>query len=255
MPKGLTKICYEILNVIKRHPEGITAGKIRDELGLAPDQQSQLDRRRRQLYSHYEIQKNGTGQETRYVYVRDRVRPLDTANISEKDRFRALYEARGRCGVCGQTVEKHGITLVVDHRIPRDWGGKTEPDNLWAICEPCNRGKKNFFKTVDSAFMKKVMGHKSVRIRIGETLKAFNGDPVQGQLLEFVANRDDWKKRTRDLRYLGWKIKVTKRKIGERVRSFYAVQQWKPWPDDPDAVVSKYERDRARRNKGKAAKP
>jgi len=32
--------------------------------------------------------------------------------------------------------------LVVDHKIPREWGGETVSENLEAICEDCNAGKK-----------------------------------------------------------------------------------------------------------------
>jgi len=40
------------------------------------------------------------------------------------------------------------------------------------------------------------MGHKSVHVRLGETLKASKGEAVDAATLEFVANQDDWKKRS-----------------------------------------------------------
>lgn len=142
--------------------------------------------------------------------------------------------------------------LVVDHKIPREWGGLTEPDNLWAICEECNAGKKNFFKSVDADWMRKVMGLGSVHMRLGETLKAFKGKPVDAVTLEFVANQDDWKKRIRDLRYLGWIVPASKKKMPNgRVRSFYRLVKANPWPENPSAVIQKYERDRAARNQEK----
>ena len=68
--------------------------------------------------------------------------------------------------------------------------------------------------------------------------------------LEFVANQDDWKKRVRDLRYLGWKIKSSRKKqAGGRVKSFYRLIESKPWPHDPSSFIQRYERDRAARNK------
>ena len=54
--------------------------------------------------------------------------------------------------------------------------------------------------------MKKVMGHPSVHVRIGELLKLNFEKAVPSKLIEFVANQDDWKKRTRELRYLGWEF-------------------------------------------------
>jgi len=99
-------------------------------------------------------------------------------------------------------------------------------------------------------WMREVMRHKSVHMRLGETLKVFKGYPVDASTLEFVANQDDWKKRIRDLRYLGWQILASKKRLPNgRVRSFYQLVKVEPWPSNPTAVVQKYERDRARQNK------
>jgi hypothetical protein len=184
-----------------------------------------------------------------YIYVGPREKPRDTTPISLRLQAQARHAARGRCGMCGRTIEKHGVVLVVDHKIPRDWGGPTEAENLWAICEDCNAGKKNYFKSVDATWMRNVMKHKSVHMRIGETLKAFKAEPVPAQVMSFVANQDDWKKRARELRYLGWNIKVFNRKLPNgRISSFYKLIQSAVWPDDPTGVIRRYERERARRN-------
>jgi len=62
----------------------------------------------------------------------------------------------------------------VDHKKPRDWGGTSDRDNLWAICEDCNAGRKAYFSSlhVEVELMKRVTAHKSVHVRIGELLKA-----------------------------------------------------------------------------------
>jgi len=97
-----------------------------------------------------------------------------------------------------------------------------------------------------------VLRHKSVHVRLGETLKAFKGEPVDAVTLEFVANQDNWKKRIRDLRYLGWKVLASKKRMPNgRVRSFYRLVKAQPWPENASAVVQKYERDRAARNREK----
>ncbi|MGO9240704.1 MAG: HNH endonuclease [Bryobacteraceae bacterium] len=180
--------------------------------------------------------------------------PVKDKQINNLLRFQALRAARGRCRNCGRTIEEHGIALVVNHRVPRERGGETVPDNLWAICEECNAGKKNYFKSVDADWMRKVMAQKSARIRLGEALKAFKGEPVPAAILEFVANQADWKKRVRDLRYLGWEIDTFNRRLskGGRVSSFYRLVKCQPWPEDPDAIIRKYERDRAARNRSEA---
>ena len=47
-----------------------------------------------------------------------------------------------RCLICGRAT-KDGITLEVDHIIPRSFGGGNEPDNLQTLCFDCNRGRSN----------------------------------------------------------------------------------------------------------------
>jgi hypothetical protein len=94
------------------------------------------------------------------------------------------------------------------------------------------------------------MGHKSVHVRLGETLKAFRSEPVDAATLEFVANQDDWKKRLRELRYLGWDITTFNRRISDvRVSSFYRLVKYNPWPADPTGAIRQYERNRAERNR------
>jgi len=160
------------------------------------------------------------------------------------------HASRDRCGLCGRSIEKHGIVLVVDHKVPREWGGETVPDNLKTICEECSVGKQAYFESVDAEWMGRVMGHKSVHVRLGETLKAFKGEPVDAATLKFVANQADWKKRVRELRYLGWEIETFNRRISEtHVSSFYRLVKSRPWPADPTGVIRQYERDRAERNR------
>jgi hypothetical protein len=246
----LNAMSLKILEVMKEHPEGITEGEIREILGIPPADQANFGRRRRELHAFYIIEKKRDGARTLYVYKGKREKPKDTEPINLRLRAQALHAARRRCSRCGRSIDKHGIVLVVDHKIPREWGGETVPENLEAICEDCNAGKKAYFKSVDAAWMRGVMRHKSVHVRLGETLKAFLGKPVDAATLEFVANQDDWKKRVRELRYLGWEIKAFKRRISEtRVSSFYLLVRSRPWPADPTAVIRQYERNRAARNR------
>jgi len=151
--------------------------------------------------------------------------------------------------MCGRTIEKHGVSLVIDHKIPRDWGGTGDKDNLWAICEECNSGKKAHFASQDKGLMKKVMRIEDIHIRLGEVLKAFFKQPVPAYLLSFVGNQDDWKKRTRDLRYLNWKFHVDKKKIDGKVRAFYVLDYYEEWPENPTKIIQEFERERAKRNR------
>jgi hypothetical protein len=47
------------------------------------------------------------------------------------------------CCSCGRSVKEHGITLHVDHIIPRSKGGTDERENLQTLCVKCNIGKSN----------------------------------------------------------------------------------------------------------------
>ncbi len=246
----LTEMCDKILEVMKQHPEGISEGEIREILQIPPADQANFGRRRRELYAFHVIEKKRQGARTLYIYRGERRKPIDNEGISQRLRAQVLHAARGRCGRCGRSIQKHGIVLVIDHKIPREWGGETVAENLEAICEECNAGKKAYFEEVDAPWMRDVIRHSSVHVRLGETLKAFRGRPVDSATLEFVANQDDWKKRVRELRYLGWEIETFNRRISkDRVSSFYRLVTSQPWPDDPTAVIRQYERDRAERNR------
>lgn len=47
------------------------------------------------------------------------------------------------CCSCGRSSKEHGITLHVDHIIPRSRGGTDNKDNLQTLCWKCNIGKSN----------------------------------------------------------------------------------------------------------------
>jgi hypothetical protein len=248
----LNAMSLKILELMKQHPEGISEGEIREALRIPAAEQANFGRRRRELNSHYVIEKRRVGAKILYIYKGARDQPRDILPINQRLRAQVLHSAQGRCGNCGRTIEKHGIVLVVDHKIPRDWGGLTEPDNLWAICEDCNAGKKNYFASVDAEWMRRVMGNRSVHLRLGETLKAFQPEAVPASTMSFVAGQDDWKKRARELRYLGWNIHVFNRTSSEgKVSSFYQLRHWEPWPEDPTNVIRRFEVDRAARNRNK----
>ncbi len=249
---GLSEIHHRIIDLLRRYPDGLTAGEIRRELNLNPIEQTQLGRRRRELYPYFEIEKIRDGRVCRYVLRGPRTAPAATTGaVSLADRAQVLQQAAGRCGMCGRTTTGHGIALVVDHRVPREWGGSNDISNLWAICEDCNAGKKNLFATMDAAQMKAVLAHSSVHVRLGEFLKIHLQKAVEPWLLHFVSGgQDDWKKRVRELRYLGWEITVRRRTTEHgRVIAAYELVSWTPWPVDPTDWIRRYEIERAERNR------
>lgn len=257
-------IHLQIIDVMKRFPEGITGGQIRQELeklGLRPEDQTHLDRRKRDLKKWFMIQKVKVTQDVEgkkrivvlYKYLGKKEKFTDEGQVDQKLRAEIIRLARGRCQMCGRSIEKHGIALVVDHKKPRDWGGRNDPTNLWAICEECNAGKKAYFSSFDPKLMQKVTSHKSVHVRIGELLKAVGvGKRTPASMLDLVADQDDWQKRLRELRYpvIGWEIdthgykSATGRKLVD-----YILRSYKPWPEDPTGLIRKFEKEREQRNR------
>lgn len=261
------EIHLRIAAIMRRFPDGISGGQIRQELakeGLGPEEQTHLDRRKRDLKKWFRIEKKsvileqaGTRRKvTLYKLLGERAEVTDEGQISLRLRAEVIHAAHGRCQMCGRTIEKHGITLEADHKIPREWGGSNDRDNLWAICEDCNAGKKAHFASlnVDRELMKNVTSHESVHVRIGELLKAVGvGKRTPSSLLEIVAAQDDWQKRLRELRYpvIGWVIDMVSYVSSSGKKQVdYVLRSFAPWPDNPSAVVREFERQREIKNRG-----
>lgn len=243
MPRALLE---RLLAVLSDHPEGISIDEIRRELGLTEEQQH-LDRRIRELDAKYVIRRDPRGRKTYYVLLGPRDVPLPRSSVDKTTRARILGFAAGRCQMCGRTIED-GIRLEVDHKVPREWGGPTVDENLWALCAECNQGKRNFFSSIADDRIRKAMVHGPVHIRIGELLKAFEGKPVPKAYIQLVAfTHNDYEKRLRELRELGWRYHVTKRREGRRIRTYFTLDHWEPWPSDPAASVREAERRKKRK--------
>jgi len=61
---------------------------------------------------------------------------------SPSERYRIMKRDGFRCQLCGATA-KHRARLEVDHKIPLAKGGSNDQSNLWTLCFPCNRGKRD----------------------------------------------------------------------------------------------------------------
>ncbi len=155
---------------------------------------------------------------------------------------------RGRCSVCGRLPDEHEVVLIAVHYL-REQDSDSILANPRAICTQCS-ARSEIRDPGEPAWMGAARAHKSVHVRLGETLKAFQPDAVPAATLKLVADQDGWKSRLRELRYLGWDIESFNRKLkGGRVSSFYRLKKSKPWPPHPTGTIRQYERDRAQRNK------
>lgn len=229
-----------ILAVLKDNPDGLSIHELRQ---LLPDDigpQSELNKRVRELrYQHDVPYENG-----KYYYRGERAHPLDNQGISAKLRAAVLNSAHGRCQMCGKTIAEDKVKLQVDHKVPHNWGGSTELENLWAICELCNSGKRDFFKSFNDEEMTKLVAIESVHLRLAEALRIHDGNPVPSWFLEFVANvndfQDDWQRRLRELRVLGIDYRFNKERLASgKVQTTYTLTKWAELPADPRAEIRK----------------
>lgn len=206
-----------------------------DAMGSA----EQLGRRRRNLHPHFTFERSGRATETRYRLTGRAARSESAAlNITERDRAEVLRA--GRCAMCGRTPNEDGVKLQVDHKKPQSWGGTSDLYNLQALCEECNRGKKNYFASIEDwgPQIAAASAHDDPRVRIGELLKSVHPDEVRSDVVEMVAHaqayQEDWQKRLRELRELGWVIPAPRRQKDEegRTRVYWRVEFWEDWPED-----------------------
>jgi 5-methylcytosine-specific restriction endonuclease McrA len=207
---GLSAPALAIYRLLYRHQNRpMTMLEIRDRLENELGTQEQLDRRRRELNRHFIIEKTAQGRETRYRLAgRKPATESDDLGISE--RVRAEVLKFGRCEQCGRTPRDHGIVLQVDHKLPQSWGGTNDVGNLQALCEECNRGKKDYYRTLDrwGPAIREAGQHAEVHRRLATILELLHPNEIRSDVLEIVAHQqryqEDWQKRLRELRELGW---------------------------------------------------
>jgi len=107
-------IHLRIVEVMKRFPEGVSGGQIRQELendGLRAEDQTHLDRRKRDLKKWFVIRKKASsvvvnGKKRNvilYLYGGERKGVTDEGQVSIKLRAEVIHSAHGRCQMCGRT--------------------------------------------------------------------------------------------------------------------------------------------------------
>jgi 5-methylcytosine-specific restriction endonuclease McrA len=242
-----------IVELLGRHPDGLTVQEIRKTLGVTEGQEH-FTRRIRSLRSRYHLPTRRVRGRTVYVLVGERHDALDEAPVSDKLRAEVLHTYGRRCQMCGKTPAEDGVKLRVDHKIPREWGGSTTLQNLEPLCDQCNGGKKAYFATFDATEMREIMGIESVHDRLAALLFRNQGRQVSARLLQLVANaqtvQEDWQKRLRELRYAGMKIVSSRRRArGGHVETLYTLVNAPKLPEHLSSWIREYERARAERNR------
>jgi 5-methylcytosine-specific restriction endonuclease McrA len=208
------------------------------------EDQSHTERRVSELRRYFEIEAVRIDNQSRYVLQGwSATRPLNAgAAISLRRRAEVLMPQR--CAQCGRKPLEDHVKLVVDHKVPLSWGGDNESENLQPLCEECSAGKRDYFRSFEAHAeqIRAAIGYDEPQKRIGELLRAFDGGWVRSDLLGIVASaknfQEDWQRRMRDLRFLGWDYEHEKRyDEGLRVWTYYRLTKSAAWPENiPQAI-------------------
>ncbi len=136
-------------------------------------------------------------------YILHSAEQIDTGKkrfaIDAKLRYAVLHRDGSKCQRCGRTPAD-GVKLVIDHKVPVDWGGSTELDNLWALCTECNGGKKNFFSDYDAEIMKQIVSLDSGWQRLKRFFELVPNEIIEPIKLDVVSGIRDWERTLRAIR-------------------------------------------------------
>lgn len=244
LEEGSVRLVYGLLYRRRRNPP--TASEIGFFLNAAAAAAGiSADRAIRTLETHFDIAEIGMGREKRYELRGWAARGPAEGRPSLSPRRRAQALASGICGMCGKSVEHHRVVLEAELRVPPEWGGTTDPENLWALCEECLKGRRQYLDTYAS-YSEQIQHAASFdepQRRIGELLLALRDEWVPSELIGIVASakefQGDYERRIRDLRALGWDYE-TRKDYGQaaRVKVYYRLVRSAPWPANIRAAIT-----------------
>lgn len=128
--------------------------------------------------------------------LKESVRTGINGKLGYKIRHRDFHT----CQSCGKTP-KDGVKLHVDHKVPVEWGGTNDEENLWTLCDDCNHGKKSFFKDdFDSKLMKRINQETSAESRLKILFSECKNVPLGSVILQSIAGIQDWPRSVRRVR-------------------------------------------------------
>jgi HNH endonuclease len=245
----------------RRRDNPPTMGELRffvsDALG---EDQASTERRVRELRRYFEIE--AVDVQGGYLLKGWSATRPSSAGIPISARRRAEVLAPQRCAQCGRTPLENHVKLLVDYKLPLSWGGDKELGNLQPLCEECHTGKRDYFRSFEAYAeqIRAAIDYDEPQKRIGELLKAFDGNWVRSDLIGIVASaknfQEDWQRRMRDLRFLGWDYQHEKRYgEGSRVRTYYRLTKSAAWPENIAQAIRNQEAKRKDLRKRRSASP
>jgi len=237
LPSEAHRLVYAFLYA--RRPSPPTMNELREHMRTAHGQDpNQIDRRLRELRPFFDVLARHMDGAYRYVLGPRQEPVVERAKGRVGGRLRAQVLAPQRCAQCGRRPLDDGVKLVVDHKVPRHWGGDDSLENLQPLCEECNHGKQAYYQTYDKYAdqIRQAVMHPEPHGRIGELFKAFRGGWVPTTVLGVVASalqyQEDYQKRARELRLLGWRIETKRKRNRDTGHTdvYYRASHWEPWP-------------------------
>ena len=70
------------------------------------------------------------------------LKAIERGKVTDKVRREIKKRDNYTCQICGASqLTDPNLKLEVDHIVPIDAGGKSDPSNLWTLCRKCNRSK------------------------------------------------------------------------------------------------------------------
>jgi hypothetical protein len=253
--ESAARLVYGLLCRRRRNPP--TAAEVSFFLDAAASAGISADRALLSLRTHFDIATVVRDGSERYE-LRGWAAHRPTAKRPELSlRRRAQALEPGVCALCGRSPVRHGVVLEPDLRVPPEWGGTTDPENLWPLCEECLEGRRQYLETYASYSdqIRHAARFDEPQRRIGELLLALRDEWVPSELIGIVASakefQGDYERRLRDLRLLGWDYKPLKKSgQGARVRVCYKLTRSAPWPESIRAAITAEEKRRQARRRG-----
>jgi CRISPR/Cas system Type II protein with McrA/HNH and RuvC-like nuclease domain len=75
---------------------------------------------------------------------------MKRTNVSDKLKAKVRKSSKYRCGFCLFQESYSHTTFQIDHIIPIAKSGTNDEENLWLVCETCNRAKSDKVEGFDS---------------------------------------------------------------------------------------------------------